>query len=172
MTRVEQKRLQIEHALDQLNGRASDRSLSVGAVMTPAPTCITTESTLLDIIRVYRDRQFRHLLVSDGQNKLVGVVSDRDVLRFLGPDHPTEESLKGITASEIMTQDVITTTSEAPLAEAISIMLDHGINCLPVEDNGRLIGILTSTDFYVALQVLLDKRHSNWRAPAVGCTVA
>jgi CBS domain-containing protein len=172
MTRVEQKRRQIERALDQLNDRASERSLSVGAVMTPAPSCIAADSTLLDIIRVYRDRQFRHLLVTDGRHKVIGVVSDRDVLRFLGPDHPTDDSLKGITASEIMTHDVITTTSEAPLADAISHMLDHGINCLPVEDDGRLIGILTSTDFYVALQVLLEKRHTHSRAPAVGCTVA
>jgi acetoin utilization protein AcuB len=156
MKRVDQKRSQIEAAVSALACPIPGVALTVRAVMTPAPSCIVSDSTLLDIIHLYQHKRFRHLLVTDVRRRVLGVVSDRDVLRYLGPGERDEEKLRAVSAAEIMSTDVITINCEASLAEAAYALYDHGINCLPVESDGRLVGIVTSTDLYLALAVLLE----------------
>lgn len=160
MNRFEEKRCQIESTLATI---ADDLPLLVRDIMTPAPSCITVEATLLDIVRVYQARQFRHLLVTGAHHKVLGVVSDRDVLRFFGPHRPSDEQLSEITAGDVMSTDLVTIGCDATIAKAIDLLLDQGINCLPVESDSRLVGILTTTDLYILLQILLERRPSRVR---------
>jgi len=172
MDRLEQKRKQVDVAVSSLNTRHADDigggRLTVRTCMTPAPNCIVADSTVLDIVQLYHVKRFRHLLVTDARRKVLGVVSDRDVLPFFGAGVvPDEVRLSRITAAEIMSADVITIAANAPLSDAIELILNNGINCLPVEHEGRLVGILTSTDLYVVLQSLL----SNVENPAEAALV-
>ena len=155
MDRLDRKRQQILAALSEAVEHGQDR-LRVGQVMTPDPACISADASILDLVRLFHAKEFRHPLVTDAEGNLVGVVSDRDVIRCFGPaKYPPEDVLRGITAAEIMSTDVVTVSPDDPLEQAIELLFGYGINCLPVVSDTRLVGILTTTDLYVVLEALL-----------------
>ena len=83
----------------------------------------------------------RHLPVVDDRGRLVGVLSDRDILRARG-SRPAKR------IAEVMTRDVITVRPEAHASAAAAIMLDHKIgSVLVVDDDGTLVGMVTQTDY-------------------------
>jgi len=96
----------------------------------------------------------RHLPVVDKKGHVVGVVSDRDILRNFAKLH---EHNKPAPVAQIMARRVRTVTPGTPAAEAASLMLEHKISCLPVVGEGeQLVGIITETDFVrIAEQALL-----------------
>jgi CBS domain-containing protein len=157
MNRLDIKRIQIREALQRLGGCGGQGRLKVRDVMTPAPSCIASSTSVLDVVRMFQTKEFRHLLVTDSQGRLLGLVSDRDVLRTLGPDRqPDQERLAAIAVMDIMSADLITAPPDWPLASATSEMLGHGISCLPVLADDKLVGILTNTDVQTVLEVLLQ----------------
>jgi CBS domain-containing protein len=109
-----------------------------------------------DIMRLGR---IRHLPVVDGA-KLVGIVSERDLFRrslaqalgYEGKD--TRELMKTLHIKDVMVQDVLTVTPDLELCEAVQLMLDHKIGCLPVVEDTRLVGLITETD--IMLRYLKD----------------
>lgn len=87
--------------------------------------------------------QIRHILVVDGAGKLVGILSDRDVLRA-----SRDVGDREVPIGRIMCRDVLTTGPDAPAAAAALRMLRGKYSALPVVDEDRRpIGIVTSTDF-------------------------
>lgn len=125
-------------------------------VMTPRPTCIAAKSTILQLVRLVHAKKFRHLLVADEDGRLVGVVSDRDIVRCFGPgDFPEDAVLEQMTAADVMSTDVIAASPDDSPAACIDKMLTHGINCLPVVVDGRPIGILTTADLLRLLRKML-----------------
>jgi CBS domain-containing protein len=92
----------------------------------------------------------RHLPVVDDRGRLVGVLSDRDILASLHGRKPRN-------VGEVMTRDVISTTIDTPAHTAAQIMLERQIGSLPVLDSAdTLVGIITQTDFLdVARRALL-----------------
>jgi len=129
---------------------------TLSEVMTPAPTCIAPEASVLQLVRLLHAKRFRHLLVTTDGGKLVGIISDRDVVRCFGPTaYPDEELLSGIRAEQIMSRDVITISSELSLAAALDVMHDHGVSCLPIVDGERLTGIVTTSDLMRLLRRLV-----------------
>jgi len=90
----------------------------------------------------------RHLPVVDERGKLVGVLSDRDLLAASKRDRRV---------ADLMSKDVVTIRPEAPAYEAAVLMLDHRIGSVPVVDaHGTLVGIVTQTDYLdVARRALL-----------------
>jgi CBS domain-containing protein len=96
---------------------------------------------------------FRHLVIADDEQKVLGVISDRDILSVKG--RISEWRVKKI--QEVMTPTPITVTQETLLAVAVATMLSKKINCLPVVDeSGTLCGIVTSTDIMKFSQNLLE----------------
>lgn len=95
-----------------------------------------------------------HILVVDDRNHLVGVVSDRDLLRAFGLT-----DAKSVTMRDVMTTNVRTIGQDASAKDAIELMLDNDIGCLPVTgDEGQLSGLVTATDFLqVAMRALGDE---------------
>ncbi len=93
--------------------------------------------------------RIRHLVVLDEDGSLAGVLSRRDLFRgslasALGfGSHAQARTFKLLRVKEIMTCDPQTVGPEAPLAEAAAQMVRHKIGCLPVVENGALVGILT-----------------------------
>jgi len=154
---VTAKQHQIVDALDDLERLSHQEGLLVGQVMTGRPSCITPDTPLLKLLNLFHAKQFRHLLVVDDDGVLIGVISDRDVMRCLGPERsPNAAVLNRITARNIMSTDLITATPGTSLDRAVTLMIDHGISCLPVQIDSTLVGILTNTDLNVMLQVLLQ----------------
>jgi len=104
-----------------------------------------------DIMRLGR---IRHLPVVDG-HQLVGIISERDLFRSslaqaLGYGHrDTREMMKNLRIKDIMVAQVITVTPETALWDAVKMMVDHKIGCLPVVEQDRLVGLITETDILV-----------------------
>jgi len=150
------KHTQIQAALRDRASLARYGGLVVAQAMTLEPSCVAPGTTLLELVKLFHAKGFRHLLVSDAQ-RLVGVISDRDVLRWLGPDAAaSSDLLKQRTAADVMSADLVTVGPEMPLDRAVSLMLEQGISCLPVLRGETLQGILTNTDLHVVLQLLLE----------------
>jgi CBS domain-containing protein len=124
-------------------------------------------------VKLFHAKEFRHPLVTDADGNLVGVVSDRDVIRCFGPGrYPAEDVLRGITAAEIMSTDLVTISPEVPVQQAIELLCGYGINCLPVVSGAKLVGILTSTDLYIVLEMVLKALHRSSPAAAVRVATA
>jgi CBS domain-containing protein len=99
-------------------------------------------------------KRVRHLPVLDDESDdLVGIVSQRDLFRgalarALGYGEKAQRRmLDMLVVKDVMTNQVIHTEPDALLAEAARSMLERKIGCLPVLEDGRLVGILTETDF-------------------------
>jgi CBS domain-containing protein/gamma-glutamylcysteine synthetase len=113
---------------------------------------------LVDLAASLMDwRHIRHVPVEDEKGHLVGLVTHRGLLRLLsrGSTAPDGTSM---TVREIMKPNPTTVTSSIPTLEAIEIMRRSGIGCLPVVDDNRLVGIVTSYDFLTATASLF-KQH-------------
>jgi acetoin utilization protein AcuB len=136
----------------------------VGERMTRNPVTITEETSIDDALHVMRERKVRRLPVLDSSGKMVGIVSDRDLLHA-APSPATSLSvyelhylLAKLTIKRVMSSPVITVTSSTPLEEAARIMADNKIGGLPVTDDGKLVGIITETDIFKILLELLGAR--------------
>ncbi|MGQ9921624.1 MAG: CBS domain-containing protein [Desulfobacca sp.] len=101
-----------------------------------------------DIMKLGR---IRHLPVVSGK-RLVGILSERDLFRTslveaLGHEPTkTREVMKAIRIQDIMVKNLITLAPEADIREAVRLMLDHKIGCVPVVAGGELLGLITETD--------------------------
>jgi acetoin utilization protein AcuB len=141
--------------------------------MTPQPTTITAETNLKDALELIRSRRFRHLPVVDDQGRLIGITTEKDLV-YASPRSDLSLSnfevtylLSRITVGQIMKQDVITVSPDLPIEEAARVMVDHRIGCLPVVEEGRLIGIISDTDIFRVFVEGLGGGHPSLRVTVV-----
>ncbi len=170
MDRLDPKRQHIAASLREIGEFRPHEPLRVGKVMTRDPITISVDASVFDLVQLFHAKEFRHPLVTDGDGRLVGVVSDRDVIRCFGPGrYPQEDLLKSITTGEIMSTDLVTTSPEAALENAVELLFGYGISCLPVVSQDKLVGILTTTDLYLVLEsllVLFRQSSESWSVAA------
>lgn len=128
---------------------------TIADVMTPNVTTISPDATVGEAIHIFGERHFRHLVVADASGRLLGVLSDRDALRYLASGRdPSAE-----TVAAIMHAEPVTVAQATPLADAIDLLSFHRIHCLPVVDAARqLRGIVTTTDLLATLYEILGRR--------------
>ncbi len=84
--------------------------------------------------------RIHHLVVTRG-SEIVGILSDRDMGGFADPEYR-----KNRTVADVMTSSVVTARKETTLREAANLMRGRSIGSLPVVENGKLVGIVTTTD--------------------------
>ena len=108
---------------------------------------IKPETPIMDVHNLMRKEHIRRLPVIDERKRLVGIVSEKDILHAK-PSGATSLSvwevqylLSEITVEEVMTRDVITINEDTPLEEAARIMADNKIGGLPVLRDGKVVGI-------------------------------
>jgi CBS domain-containing protein len=101
--------------------------------------------------------RIRHLPVIDEDGELVGIVSQRDLFRgalvraFGYGSSAQKRVMNTIVVKEVMATGVQTATPDMPLKEAARLMSEKKIGCLPVVDDGKLVGIVTEGDFVAFL---------------------
>ena len=129
--------------------------------MTRPPITAPPEMPMQEALKLMRERGIRRLPVVDKEGKLLGIVSDRDLLHA-SPSDATSLSvwelnylLSKVTLKELMTTPVITVTPETPVQEAARIMAEKKIGGLPVVQAGKVVGIITETDLFRVLLELL-----------------
>ena len=130
------------------------KNLKVRDVMTPDPTTLKSNDKLTLADDIMRLGRVRHLPVLDDDNQtLVGIVTQRDLFRdalaqALGyGKHAQRKLLDSLAVKDVMTTEVVTMRPDASLVYAARILTEKKIGCLPVVENGRLVGILTEGDF-------------------------
>ena len=123
---------------------------------------ISLDTPISAAVTMMRERRIRHLPVLDGAQRLVGMLTDRDLRQVIldavyggGGAQPSDE----LTVREVMTWGVVTVRPASDLREAASIMRERCIGALPVVDAaGQMVGILTERDLIDALQAVLRER--------------
>lgn len=113
-------------------------------VMTADPQCCTVETTLTDVAKLMVDYNCGEIPVVDADNRLVGVVTDRDIVcRIVA--NGQDPSAK--TAADCMTQPVISVRAEAPLRDVLSTMEAKQLRrVLVVDEAGSCCGIISQAD--------------------------
>ncbi|MEX0723318.1 MAG: glutamate-cysteine ligase family protein [Gracilimonas sp.] len=102
-------------------------------------------------------RSIRYIPVEDDQKHLVGLITMRKVLReYTKVVNEDEEASVTQTVNDIMEQNPITIHPEASIMEAMEIMQDQKIGCLPVVKNSRLVGVITEDNFMNITRRLLQ----------------
>ncbi|MDT3776982.1 CBS domain-containing protein [Nitrospira sp. MA-1] len=107
----------------------------------------------LEVVRdIFKKVRFHHLLVVDNQ-QLVGIISDRDMLKAVSPfvgtmsETTRDRATLNKRAHQIMSHHPVTVCSFCSLQEAAQLMLARGVSCLPVTTkNGEVLGIVTWKD--------------------------
>lgn len=128
------------------------------AIMGVQVTTVEPRATLEEVVTVMHNKKMRHLPVVVA-GELLGIISDRDVRRALGEasgrDAKAQESgaffVEPGRALDIMTKEVATISPAASVGQAADELLSRRIHCLPVLEEGKLIGIVTDTDILRAI---------------------
>jgi acetoin utilization protein AcuB len=110
------------------------------------------EASAFEALRLCRERRIRHIPVVKDE-RLVGIISDRD-LRDASPplgDPDRVSTMKEIRLEDVMTREVITTHPEDTIVHAAREMYERKIESLPVVDEEKLLGIVTSSEVMRAL---------------------
>ena len=136
--------------------------LLVRDLMSQPAVTVGPTSPLREVIQLMEAKNIRHVAVVDS-GRLLGLLSHRDVLRS------QEGSLSGALSSEqthmnrwiearwVMTKEVRTVCPDTPALEAALTLRSHGYGCVPVVEQGKLVGMLTDSDFLeYAIQQLSD----------------
>lgn len=125
---------------------------------------VRSDRVVGDVARLMRTRKIRHVPVTDAHERLIGIVTDRD-LRQVIFDPVMQERLRGraaalerLTVERVMTWGVLTVQPTTDLREAARLMHERKIGALPVVDGRRVVGILTESDVLYALEQALRGR--------------
>jgi acetoin utilization protein AcuB len=132
--------------------------MNIGDIMTRKLVLVQPDDTVGQVRQLFASHHFHHVLVVDG-GVLVGVVSDRDLLKHLSPSGANASTegnagvpLLGDLVEGIMTRNPVTVSADTTLRTASGLMITKGISCLPVVDAMRRpVGILTSNDLLTVL---------------------
>ena len=118
--------------------------LKVEEFMTADPLSLREADDLGHAETILALGRIRHLPVTRAE-KLVGLITHRDILKALGGNAPAGK--RATLAGELMKRDVVTVGRATSLRDAALLMLKHKLGCLPVIDgDGRLVGIITEAD--------------------------
>ncbi len=136
--------------------------------MTRKVFTVSPDSSISDAVRIIKEKGIKHIPVMK-EARLKGILSDRDIKDF-SPSKATSLDvyelhylLAKTKVKEIMKTKVVTTTSDTPIEEAAMAMYDQRIGCLPVVENGDLVGIISDRDIFHALVDITGVRHGGHR---------
>jgi acetoin utilization protein AcuB len=137
--------------------------------MTPNPICGHPDMPVTEAQAIMRERNIRHLPIQDDDSNLVGLVTQRSLLRALPSDvssfsrFEVSYVLGKVRVGHVMVKDVITIDENTAIEEAARIMADHKIGCMPVTRGDDLVGIITDNDLFTTMVDLLGARRAGVR---------
>jgi CBS domain-containing protein len=164
--------------------------------MTKDVVTVTPDATVKAVARLLVDRAINAVPVVDVDGRLMGIVSERDLLPLETHHDPRRHAMPngngsaaapppGRTAGELMTRDVVALPPDADVADVARLMIDHRIKQIPIVEGHRVVGIVarrdllnvlarTDTDIHLELSDLLDdevRAIGRYRAEVVGGVV-
>jgi acetoin utilization protein AcuB len=131
--------------------------MNIVLLMGKSPIAVAMDDTLATVRDIFEKHKFHHVLVVENQ-RLVGIVSDRDLLKSVSPNlGKLSESARDLATlnkrvHQIMTRDPIVLRADAELRDAVRLFGSHRISCIPVVDqDDRPIGIVSWRDVLKAV---------------------
>lgn len=131
--------------------------MRVDEIMSTQIVTVGMDDTLHKVAALFEAHRFHHLLVVDG-GRVVGILSDRDLLKnispFVGKLSEREQDVATLKkrVHQIMVRNLITVPETASLTQAADAMLSRRVSCLPVlDERGYAVGIVTIHDLLRAL---------------------
>ena len=121
---------------------------------------VKPDDSIADVVKMLNDKSVGALLVLGDAGEIVGIISERDVIRGLGAkgvallEHPI---------SSLMTKDVITCDMDRAVDDLMRDMTDHRIRHLPVVENGKLAGVISIGDVVKYRVNELEKESNEMR---------
>jgi len=127
--------------------------LRVRDLMTPKVVAVRPADSIAMAHDLMLDHRFRHRVVVDAEGDLVGLLTQRDLLRHSlterseMPLNVQRAVLRRLRVEEVMTSEVETVEPGQWLQRAAEVMFENKYGCLPVVQGSRVVGILTEADF-------------------------
>jgi acetoin utilization protein AcuB len=138
--------------------------------MTRNPVLCSSDLPVNEAFDLMKKERIRRLPVVDKAGKLMGIVSDKDLLRVTPSPATTLSAyeipylLSKVKVNDVMTKKVITVTEDTPIEDAARIMVDNKIGGLPVVgQDAVVVGIITETDIFKTFLELIGARRAGVR---------
>ncbi len=126
--------------------------ISINEFMTSNPYTLGESDTLEDARQLMTEKHIRHIPVTDEEQRLLGLVTQRDVLEATNPSLRQQDDIR---LSEIMIRDVSVIHESDSVRRAAIFLQSHKYGCLPVVSEGALVGIITDSDYIdIAINLL------------------
>ena len=133
--------------------------------MTKNPVTINPEASVVEASELMKKEKVHRLPVLDRDKNLIGVISEKDIL-FATPSpasslsiHEMAYLLSKLTVRKLMTKNPVTISRTTTVEEAARLMVDQNLSCLPVVEDGKLVGIVSKSDMFKILLELFGARH-------------
>jgi CBS domain-containing protein len=126
---------------------------SVSHLMSPSVITVSTSTSLATAELLMRRHHIHHLVVVDGDQHVVGIVSDHDLAAIMPSSvqrrsrHEVAVAIADVTVADAMTRHPFTVAPDLPAADAARLLLREKIGSAPVTWRDRLVGIVTERDF-------------------------
>lgn len=153
------------------------REMQVREIMSSPAVTVTPETEIRAVARIMRERLFSGVPVVDGQGKLLGLITEMDLIQRnaplqqpqyiavlsamipvnIGEVRQYREQLRQVlatTARDLMQDKVVTVAPETPIEKALEAMLDPEVTMLPVMQGDRVVGVVTRTDLVRLIEQL------------------
>lgn len=152
--------------------------MRVRHIMTSPVIMVPSDTPVLEAAKMMKEKRIERLPVVDGGH-LQGIVTKDRVLRA-SPSMATSLSLHEIhylfaklTVREIMQKEVVTVAPDTTVENAVRLAQEHRVGCLPVLEDGKVVGILTTNDFfYLVLNPVLGIGERGSRVSVHHCATA
>ncbi len=142
--------------------------LTVAEIMTANPASVAPTTSLGEVVGLMKTHNCRQLPVMDG-DKLVGIVTDRDVRLAMNSPLTLHERaddyalMHHVPAEACMSPNPLTVEASMPVVEAAGLLRTHKFGALPVVSDGKLVGILTTSDILSSYIDLLSEQSGKPR---------
>lgn len=123
-------------------------------IMTSPPIFVREDAPFSDVAEKIENKRIRHVPIVDKDNKLVGLMSQRDLYK-IAPPHKLEdgewfydkEMLNAVILRAVMTKNPFALKPDNTVGQAVTAMVEHKYGCIPIVDDKRtLLGIVTQID--------------------------
>lgn len=137
------------------------------------PATATPDMSISEASAKMKAEKVHRLPVLDDEKNLVGVISEKDIMLAAPSPASTLSTyeinylLSRLKVKNIMSRNPLTISSGTTIEEAVKLMVENDLSCLPVMDNGYLSGIVSKSDLFKILLEMLGAKHQGIRVEAL-----
>jgi len=133
---------------------------SLNAIMSTDVITVSLSATLAEARSLMQENRFHHLPVVNDGGDFVGLLTQTDVLAATDSilrDAENRLRARSIPIEDVMVRNVVTINENASIRQAALFLEKYRIGCLPIVTDGKLVGIITDTDFVAVAINLLEQ---------------